>query len=745
MGLKYYKYIKAFVFAAIVIIMALPLPAAAVVAPHNVEPFAKVSFTFDDGLANTLTEAAPTLAAHGLTGTSFATTDCIGMTAVPNTCAADPDVSYMSWEQLTELRDIYGWEIGGHSVSHPMLDTDGLTEAELAAEITGGKQILMDHGFEPTNFATPYGDYDNRVLAEIARSYASHRGFWDVSNNSWPYNDYILNNMQVQAGVEVSDVLARVDQAIAGKHWLILTFHGIFQNPSSDPEDYQYATADLNTIAAYVKTKQDEGLLKAVNIEDGLVTSDTNLLPNGDLAAGISGGWTTDTPANVVADAANNGSYPESQNSVRITAGPTGNSHFFSPKIEVQHTKTYMLQSFLNITARSGGELGYYIDEYNLNGDWVSGKWVKAKVAHMVSQENFTYTPSSMQVAKASLQVYVTPGSGITAYVDSFRWFALEEEATPPPPPPTENLLPNSSFDNGIADGWATNNSMAFTADSGGNGSPDNPESALRLLAGDSNASLFAPLVDVDHTLAYSVSAYLDIQTLTQHEVAFYIDEYDIGGNWLSGQYKLAKRDTGIEVIGFDYQTTSDLVKKSGLQVILVGHSGITGYLDDVKFLAPTSPPPPPAENLVDNGDFNNGIADGWATDDPENITPDSNGNGSPDNPDNSIKLVAGASDSSLSSPSVPVDSGKGYSIAGYLDLQQLSSSEVGFYIDEYDIGGILVGSQQAAGINVVGNGEFSFNYQPSSADIVTAVLRTIVTGGSGALAYLDNITWFEN
>jgi peptidoglycan/xylan/chitin deacetylase (PgdA/CDA1 family) len=699
--------------------------------------------TFDDGILDALTQAAPTLQANGLTGTDYIIANCVGLIGKNNGCPADTDVDYMTWDQITQLKNTYGWEIGGHTVTHPMLATDNLTDAQLTQEIAGGKQTMVSHGFNPTTFATPYGDYDNRVLAEIAKSYAAHRGFWDVSPNAWPYNDYIINNMQVQYGVSVASVEAAIDQAIANKTWLVLTFHDIEPTPSTNPDDYQYATADLATIAAYVKAKQDAGQIKSVKMQDGLVTSTTNLMPNPDLASGLASGWVTDTPANVVADSANHGSYPEPQHAVSLTAGSTGNAHLFSPTVSVSSTKTYMLQSFLNLTARTSGELGYYIDEYNSNGDWISGQWKLAETAPTVTDVMLTYKPSSAQVSQARLQVYVTPGSGIQAYVDNFRWFPME--AVDSPPPTTQNIMPNSTFETGMSDGWHTNNTTAFIADNAGHGAPADPTGSIKLASTTTNASLFAPLVGVTPAISYDVSAYLNIQTLANNELAFYVDEYDTNGSWISGQYKTAKRDTGIQVIDFAYVPTSSTVSKAGLQVILVANSGITGYLDDVKFLAPAGSSPPPPDNLVTNGAFDDGIADGWHTDDPATITVDNTGHGSPANAQNAIKLVASTQNQHLFSPLVTVSAGTSYTISGYLDLQQITSGEVGFYIDEYDLAGNWTSGHYISGISIISAGDFNFAYTPASSNVATASLQIIVMGNSGIQGYIDDIRWLKN
>jgi len=84
-------------------ILGAALPAHAAVI--NPTAAARVSFTFDDSLNSALTQAAPTLSKYGFTGTDYAITGCMGMITVPNTCRADSDVPYMSWDQIAQLKN----------------------------------------------------------------------------------------------------------------------------------------------------------------------------------------------------------------------------------------------------------------------------------------------------------------------------------------------------------------------------------------------------------------------------------------------------------------------------------------------------------------------------------------------------------------------------------------------------------------------------------------------------------------
>lgn len=571
------------------IIMPLSLTHRADALVQNPTASAKISFTFDDNLASALTQAQPTLAKYGLTGTDYVITKCVGMTTAPNTCHANTDALYMTWAQIKQLQTA-GWEIGSHTQTHPYLAssdaTDGqpnvLTQAQVIQELTGAKADLAAQGITANAFATPYGDYTPATLAQIAKLYTSHRGFADQNNNIWPYNDYLLNDFHVEAGVTVAQVEAKIDAAITNKQWLVLTMHDIMPNASTNPDDYQYSTANLDQIAAYVKSKQTAGLITPVNVSQGLVTSDTNLLANSTFDNGIASGWTTDSPSTITKDTGNNGSAPSPTNSIKLTAA-AANRHLFSPQVTVDPTATYMLKNFLNVSAISGGEVGFYIDEYDANGNWISGQYKNGERSAFVEEFSFAYKPSSTNVRNARLQVIVTGNSGITAYLDNSQWFALTATTITPPPVQT-NLVANGTFDSGIAAGWTTDDATDIKADAANHGSPNNPVNSVALKSTTKNVHLFSPKVTVDATKTYSLASYLNLQQITSGEVGFYIDEYDANGAWISGHYVTGIRGVSAGDVSFQYKPSSTNVKSASLQVIVMANSGISAYYDDVRW-----------------------------------------------------------------------------------------------------------------------------------------------------------------
>src|SRR6185295_12541648 len=144
-------------------------------------------------------------------------------TTAPNTCHANTDALYMSWDQVNQLKNTYGWEIASHTATHPYLASsdasDGqpnvLTQAQVAQELTQSKTDLAAHGINATDMATPYGDYNMSVLAEIAKNFATQRGFADIGYNAWPNSDYLIREQQVQGNISVATVKGYIDSAMA--------------------------------------------------------------------------------------------------------------------------------------------------------------------------------------------------------------------------------------------------------------------------------------------------------------------------------------------------------------------------------------------------------------------------------------------------------------------------------------------------------------------------------------------------
>lgn len=395
-------------------------------APHS--NVAKVSFTFDDGYESTLKNAATTLQRYNLKGTLYIPTGCINNTG---DCRKNVNATaaYLTWSQIRQLQDVYGWEIASHTQNHKRLSE--LHTAQKVEEIKGAKDDLAKQGFNSVNFASPEGDYDYASLAIVSKYYVSHRGFWDQNVNRWPYNDNILNVVQVQSGVSIAEVKDKIDQAIHNKQWLILVFHDIKENASTHAIDYEYETADLAAIAAYVQKKQQEGSLQNVTISEVLGHGDGNLIVNGTFANGLSNGWKTDNEKNVTKDTHDNGQFPSAVDSIKIN-GSAKDTHLYAPPIVANSKASYIFKAYVNTLNKTAGEFGFYIDEYDRNGKWISGKWLGAVWLPTVSHFTANYTPTSKNVVTFKIQTYFSGNAKGFVYIDNYQLYAENQAHAQP-------------------------------------------------------------------------------------------------------------------------------------------------------------------------------------------------------------------------------------------------------------------------------------------------------------------------
>jgi peptidoglycan/xylan/chitin deacetylase (PgdA/CDA1 family) len=121
-----------------------------------------VLITFDDGFRNFLTEALPIMERYRLSSTLYATTGFLGDDR-PGTNASGDEM--LSWSELAEVSR-RGVEVGGHTHSHPMLDT--LPQHAACLEISRCKDLIEQRLQEPIrSFAYPHGYSSVRVRRSV--------------------------------------------------------------------------------------------------------------------------------------------------------------------------------------------------------------------------------------------------------------------------------------------------------------------------------------------------------------------------------------------------------------------------------------------------------------------------------------------------------------------------------------------------------------------------------------------------
>jgi len=126
--------------------------------------------TFDDGLRNFLTVAAPVLNELALPATVFLVTDQVDSrdqsTLSPNWAPNDDRIS-LSWSEANQLQSTQAIEFGSHTCSHPELPQLSATaDQELRGSLSAIRENL-DTVFPPS-LAYPYGS-SSETIAQKAR------------------------------------------------------------------------------------------------------------------------------------------------------------------------------------------------------------------------------------------------------------------------------------------------------------------------------------------------------------------------------------------------------------------------------------------------------------------------------------------------------------------------------------------------------------------------------------------------
>ncbi|MFC5667127.1 polysaccharide deacetylase family protein [Kitasatospora misakiensis] len=124
--------------------------------------------TFDDGYADFYWTVAPQLDERGLPATLFVTTGAISVPGGPPGRSLLPPAGMLNWRQLTTL-DTLGVEIGGHTVTHPQLDT--LPGRRAYEEIARCRDPLEEAlGHRVVSFAYPHGYSSAAVRRQVRRA-----------------------------------------------------------------------------------------------------------------------------------------------------------------------------------------------------------------------------------------------------------------------------------------------------------------------------------------------------------------------------------------------------------------------------------------------------------------------------------------------------------------------------------------------------------------------------------------------
>jgi peptidoglycan/xylan/chitin deacetylase (PgdA/CDA1 family) len=159
-------------------------------------PDRPVVVSFDDGYTSHYAAAMPILREVGWPGVLYLAGKNLGL---------DGGLSRRQARALLAA----GWEIGGHSMTHPDLPDVG--DAQLREEVAGVRRLLeRELGTHVTDFAYPSGKWDERVRAAVRD--AGYRSATTVEPGiAGPRQDrFALPRVRVNGSDSAGDVLARL-------------------------------------------------------------------------------------------------------------------------------------------------------------------------------------------------------------------------------------------------------------------------------------------------------------------------------------------------------------------------------------------------------------------------------------------------------------------------------------------------------------------------------------------------------
>jgi peptidoglycan/xylan/chitin deacetylase (PgdA/CDA1 family) len=139
------------------------MAALARMAHGGAPPPGYAAVTFDDGFRSNYTTALPILRARGIPATAYVTIGFIDGSSP--WIGAGGDGAMMSEAQLRELVAA-GWELGGHTMTHPdlsLLDYDGCRQ-EIGQGVTELERIAAG---PVQTFAYPFGRYGQAALRAV--------------------------------------------------------------------------------------------------------------------------------------------------------------------------------------------------------------------------------------------------------------------------------------------------------------------------------------------------------------------------------------------------------------------------------------------------------------------------------------------------------------------------------------------------------------------------------------------------
>lgn len=227
---------------------------------------ALVTFTDDDGAEAVLARLKPLAIKHKVPFVLAVPTGTTGNTG------------NLTWDELRDLQDNYGFEIASHSYSHVNLTT--LTSEECYNDLKLSIDTAKPYGVDIKNMCIPFGAYNDGVLNEIRKLFNCARRSYGGNNYS-PLETFSLRSVALGSFFDEKNEFGTgsatntlqyykdaVDDAIAKNGWVIFIMHcGNLEHDDTQQKHLDDLIAYIKTTTAEIVTMQ-QGIEKMGNLVD---------------------------------------------------------------------------------------------------------------------------------------------------------------------------------------------------------------------------------------------------------------------------------------------------------------------------------------------------------------------------------------------------------------------------------------------------------------------------------------------
>lgn len=221
-----------------------------------------VTFTVDNASAHFFGTYLPEFYRRDIPGTVFGKTEPIN---------GSPE--FITWDDVRNLQQ-HGWEFGAHGYNHVLMTqaSDEALEMELGLPAV---QIYRVTGIYPGSFASPFGDYDERVLERARFYYDAHfRGWGNEGINPFDHTDHFrINRKQVANTKTTEAICAEMERAGREGYWLVYIWHWVTETPAGE---YDNSVDQFLGVLDCADRLRDQGVIRLMTARDALkVVPDT--------------------------------------------------------------------------------------------------------------------------------------------------------------------------------------------------------------------------------------------------------------------------------------------------------------------------------------------------------------------------------------------------------------------------------------------------------------------------------------